>query len=401
MNTHLRRCAILLLLLWLAILPAHADVANAPGANLEVSLITYGPGDTYWERFGHDAIEIRDTVSGEAVNFNYGVFDFDESGFLLNFARGRMHYLMDAAHSDDDEAYYVQTGRSVTQQRLALAPEQAAALRDYLLWNLRPENVRYDYDYYVTNCSTRVRDALDKALGGIVKTALQAQPGGMTYRQQTARLMSNQAWLMLILDLGLGPYADQPLNAWQESFLPMVLQRELTGIKVADGKPLVIDEQVLSANRLQPPPDKAPDLRLPLAIAGLVLAALLIVLQRVFPIGYALLTSLYLLLAGLVGITLLILWLGTAHHSAWANANLLLFNPLAWLLFASVWRARRGVPATRFANTVLVVQLLAALIAVALHLLPGVVQQNQPWLLFALPCWLALAFTLRRNSRPA
>ena len=42
------------LLLW----PSHAraGVANAPGSNLEVSLITYGPGDTYWERFGHDAI---------------------------------------------------------------------------------------------------------------------------------------------------------------------------------------------------------------------------------------------------------------------------------------------------------------------------------------------------------
>jgi hypothetical protein len=46
------------------------------------------------------------------------------------------------------------------------------------------------------------------------------------------------------------------------------------------------------------------------------------------------------------------------------------------------------------------VQLVAALLAIGLHLLPGVVQQNQPWLLFALPCWLALAFTLRRN-RPA
>ena len=55
---------------------------------------------TYWERFGHDAIELRDTASGEAINFNYGVFDFSEKNFLLNFARGRMHYLMDAAPSD-------------------------------------------------------------------------------------------------------------------------------------------------------------------------------------------------------------------------------------------------------------------------------------------------------------
>ena len=81
------------LLLFGTLSSAHASVANAPGANLEVSLITYGPGATYWERFGHDAIELRDSVSGEAVDFNYGVFDFNESNFFLNFARGRMHYL--------------------------------------------------------------------------------------------------------------------------------------------------------------------------------------------------------------------------------------------------------------------------------------------------------------------
>jgi predicted membrane metal-binding protein len=45
---------------------------------------------------------------------------------------------------------------------------------------------------------------------------------------------------------------------------------------------------------------------------------------------------------------------------------------------------------------VIAVQLLATIVAVVLHLLPGVVQQNQPWLLFALPIWLMLAWRLRR-----
>ncbi len=66
-----------------ALLPARAGVANAPGANLEVALVTYGPGEVYWERFGHDAIEVRDTASGEALNFNYGLFDFNQKDFFL------------------------------------------------------------------------------------------------------------------------------------------------------------------------------------------------------------------------------------------------------------------------------------------------------------------------------
>lgn len=394
--------AFCLAMLWLTFaLPARASVADAPGANLKVSLITYGPGETYWERFGHDAIELRDVASGQAINFNYGVFDFNESNFFLNFARGRMHYLMDAAPSAIDESFYVESGRSVTRQQLAVTPDQAAALRDFLLWNLRPENARYNYDYYVDNCTTRVRDALDMALGGILKTQLGARAGGMTYRQQTDRLMSAQPWLMLVMDLGLGPYADQPLNAWQESFLPEVLQTQLREIRIDNGhgatRPLLQGEQLVSPNRLEAPPASAPDLRSPLALSGLLLAVLIVLTRRWWAIGYALVGTLYLLCAGLVGLLLLALWTLTSHHSAWANANLLLFNPLAFLLLPTLWRSCRGFAASRFMDGVIVLQLLAILIAVLLHLLPGTVQQNQPWLLFALPCWLALAWSLRRR----
>ncbi|MEP6897683.1 MAG: hypothetical protein ABI870_04035, partial [Rhodanobacter sp.] len=260
----------------------------------------------------------------------------------------------------------------------------------------------YNYDYYADNCSTRVRDALDKALGGALKARFTAHADGMTYRQQTARLMSAQPWLMLVLDLGLGPYADQHLDAWQESFLPDVLQAQLRGVRVDDGhgglQPVVHDEQILSPNRLDVPPLQAPDLQLPLAITGLLVAGLIVTLRRVWRTGFALLGTVYLVAAGIVGVVLLALWLLTDHHSAWANANLLLFNPLALVMLPSLWRSRRGFTPSRFVDGVTVVQLIAVLIALLLHLLPGNVQQNQPWLLFALPCWLALAWSLRQKQ---
>src|ERR1700749_86626 len=104
---------------------AQAGVSDAPGEDLEISLITYGPGTIYWERFGHDSIRIRDRVSGESGDFNYGVFDFEDSAFMWNFARGRMRYMIDVSTTGPDQKDYVDEGRSVLEQRLALTPAQA------------------------------------------------------------------------------------------------------------------------------------------------------------------------------------------------------------------------------------------------------------------------------------
>ncbi|NNM62977.1 MAG: DUF4105 domain-containing protein, partial [Steroidobacteraceae bacterium] len=320
------RCAALCLagLCLSANLSARAGVVDAPGADLRVSLITYGPGDIYWERFGHDAIQIRDRVSGQSVDFNYGVFDFNERGFLWNFARGYMHYMIDVERSDLDEGDYVASGRSVTLQRLALTPAQAVSLRTYLLWNLRPQNVVYNYNYLTNNCATRVRDALDRALGGALRKDLTARPAAMTYRQQIVRLMSAQPALMLALDLALGPMADRPLSAWQESFLPMVLKRDMRGVMVPDGhggqKPLVSMERRISAGSLTPPPKTPPNLDWPLGIAGIALGGAIVLTRRRLPTLSASLATAYVIAAGFVGVVLLALWTLTIHRVAWNNA---------------------------------------------------------------------------------
>lgn len=383
---------------------ADAGVLAAPGENLEISLITFAPGAIYWERFGHNAIEVHDKVSGESASFNYGVFDFDERGFLLNFARGRMHYMIDVGRSDVEQNSYIEAGRSVTRQRLALSADQAVRLRDFLLWNLRPENVRYDYDYLTDNCSTRVRDALDRVLGEQLRRQLTERPGAMTYRQQIDRLMSPQPWLMLLMDLGLGPLADQPLDAWQESFLPVVLQDELRSVRIDDGhggsRLLVAAEQLVAPERLPAPRLRPPDLGLPLAIAGAVIGVLLVAARRRAPLAGAVLGSLYLIFAGVIGVFLLGLWTLTMHRAAWGNANLLVFHPLAFALLRPVWRGLGGAPATRAALGLLGVQLAAAAIAVLLHFFSGSPQQDQPWLLFSIPIWSALAWTLGGRRTP-
>jgi hypothetical protein len=361
-----------------AALCARAGVIDAPARDLEVSLVTYGPGAIYWERFGHDAIQLRDPSSGESADFNYGVFDFEDNAFLWNFARGYMRYMIDIQPSDSVQQGYIDEGRSVVEQRLALSAAQAESLRAFLIWNLRPENVGYNYDYLTDNCATRVRDALNSALGGALQAAFTTHPAPMTYRQQIDRLMSAQPWVMVGMDLGLGPFADHPLTEWQESFLPLVLAREMRSIRIPDGrggvKPLVVSERQIAPNRLKPPATTPPDLNIPLGIAGLALAVTMLVSRRRLPILQAAVSIAYLVLVGIVGTLLLVLWTLTMHHAAWGSRN--------------------RVGGNRLSRTLVAIQVGAALFAVVLHFLGATSQQNLPWLLFSIPVWIAVAVGL-------
>ncbi len=92
--------------------PTHAqrtDSASAP--EIEVYLVTYGPGRLYWERFGHNAIWIRDPARHIDHMFNYGIFDFNQESFLLRFIQGRMLYTL--ATQDPQRQFQVTTSTTV------------------------------------------------------------------------------------------------------------------------------------------------------------------------------------------------------------------------------------------------------------------------------------------------
>src|SRR5262249_54360328 len=110
--------------------------APAPGTNLDVSLITFGPGTEVWERFGHNAIMVNDRSTHTSRLYNYGIFDFDQKDFFLNFARGRMTYRMAVGDANEELPVYVEEGRWIVQQELALTTAQKAKLANFLDWNV-------------------------------------------------------------------------------------------------------------------------------------------------------------------------------------------------------------------------------------------------------------------------
>jgi len=401
-----RACLVLPCVLALANNASAQARAEPPAASpVTVSLLTVGPGDIFFERFGHNAIVVRDADSGAAVAYNYGIFDFEQQDFLLNFARGRMLYRIAVDELGDDLAMYRGEGRSITEQRLDLAPEQARALVDFLDWNARPENAQYRYDYFEANCSTRVRDALDRALGGALRAQSEGRSRGYTYRLDALRLMAPEPLLAIGIDLGLGPYADQRIDFWQESFVPETLSKVVAQANVArDGRdvPLAGAIETLSKGQVEEPPALPPDRRLPFLGLGLALGAGLFWLGRSprasARIPLAAFASLFELFCGVGGLVLLFLWLGTEHRAAWRNENLLLLDPLCLLLLPAwlgAMRRRRAVRgATRWIAWLVV---LVAAFALFSKILPWFAQANVQWIALLLPIHLALALALQRD----
>src|SRR6185369_1125225 len=173
--------------------------------NAQVSIITFGPGQAeLYSAFGHSAIRLYDSIQGVDVGFNYGVFNFDQPHFYLNFARGYLYYKVDAYPYPLFRDYYINHNRFVHEQVLNLTPEQKQKVADYLFWNMQPQNQTYRYDYFYNNCATKIRDVLKSSLKGEILFDSTFIKTNYTIRDLTDLYLGQQPWGDLGIDIGLG-----------------------------------------------------------------------------------------------------------------------------------------------------------------------------------------------------
>lgn len=386
-----------------------------PGSELTVYLMTMGEGDLVWERFGHNAIWIHDPVTGTDHTYNWGLFDFDQPGFLRRFIQGRMWYWMDAFDAHRTAASYRRMNRSVWVQELNLSPAQRHALVEQLEWNRRPENRFYRYDYYYDNCSTRVRDALDRVLGGEIRAQTGDVPAGETFRSHTRRLTTNDLPTYTGLMAGLGQPVDHPISVWEEMFLPLAMRERVRDLTVVDDDgrraPLVVAEDTLFLADRPPLPAAPPRWWPGYLAAGLILAALVLGLghfaARSAParIGASTLVAAWALVVGALGLLLAGLWLFTDHAAAYRNENLFHFNPLALpLVVLFPLLLHRPGRADAWAAGLAAAVAAASVLGLLLKALPGLHQVNGELVALALPVHLAVAavavLTLRARGVP-
>lgn len=327
--------------------PGRAQVLAPPdGSQLKVYLLTMGQGEAVWERFGHNALVIRDLRTNVGTAWNWGLFDFAAPDFLARFLTGDTKYWMAGGDLGRTIEAYRWMNRTLWLQELAIADSDKVALAQAVAANAVGDAKYYRYDYFLDNCSTRVRDALDRATGGALRTQLARTPAGTTFRRETERLLGGMPLAAVGVDIALGRRADAPLSQWEAAFVPMNLRDALRAVRVPDGaggtRSLLIRDDVLFVASRPPEAVNPPRLSLWTAVAGLALATLLGLLGRAAPAsgaaraGLALLGGAWSLGAGVVGIVLLLAATATRHVFWGANANLLVFSPLSLALAALV-----------------------------------------------------------------
>lgn len=359
-----------------------------------IAVLTMGPGDPVFSRFGHNAILVRDQKHPNGVVYNFGTFSFNSPSLITDFLQGRLKYWLSIDRYERTLASYRAQNRSLRIQELALPAEQARELARALELNARPENRRYRYDYYLDNCSTRVRDALDRALAGQIK----AQGKGaarLSYREHTLRLVADDAPLSLGLDLGLAGFADADVTRWDEAFLPEEFSRLLRNVTIAtpDGpKPLVSSETMAFEAVRVLPGEEPPSRALLHLLAGVLLGAIAYALGRARARKVPrILLGLYLALLGLlfggVGALLAFFWTATDHVVAHQNLNLAFCPPFALLLFPfGVFVAAGRARSDRLLERTLLACVLSAVLGVLA--LPFSAQDSTRIACLALPLFL-------------
>jgi hypothetical protein len=418
-----RLARLLLCLIALLVTPSPAYARPMPpwglgesrGEDLTVFLVTFGPGDDVPSWFGHGSLVVEDKRLGQSRLYNYGMFSFDER-MLARYAMGRLEFWVADAGTGSTFRFYRSLERDVRVQELDLSPAQKVEMGRLLAENVLPENRSYLYHHYNDNCVTRLRDMLDKVLGGQLRAAT-SDPGRMTLREHTRRYSAVNPAMSVLLDFLMNDEIDQPTTRWQEAFLPDELEHQVAGLQVVgeDGtrRPLVAKNlKIYEATSRPPTPAEAPVYEPAMLALGLLLGGGAVGLAlwgrrrggRAPRILLGLESALVGLVAGLPGLVLCLMWLFTEHTVTYRNENLFLANPLTLLALPLGVQLLRGKERARERLRRLW-QVLAglALVGLALKALPPFDQDNWRLLALLLPTLvgLAVALELARAWAPA
>ncbi|MBK5279344.1 MAG: DUF4105 domain-containing protein, partial [Bacteroidia bacterium] len=284
----------------------------------EIYVVTCGPfQQELYSAFGHSAFRVHDPETSIDWIYNYGVFDFNQPNFYLNFARGNLNYKLGVQQYPQFRDYYIYYNRFVHEQKMNLSHEQKQKLFDFLEWNALPENQYYRYDYFYDNCATKIRDVIQHVFGETVKFDDSYITTSYSIRDLTEIYLKKQPWGDLGIDVCLGLPMDKKASPYEYMFLPDYIESSFDRAIITSGESLpLVQEKIITYE--SKPEEITISLFHPWIVFGFIMA---------FGAGLTYydfkrnslskwFDTILFGVVGLVGLLLLLLWIATDHKAA-------------------------------------------------------------------------------------
>jgi hypothetical protein len=259
---------------------------------------------------------------------DWGVFNFNQPNFYINFAKGNMIYTTATqpfyAFLDQNK----RSGKGAVMEEILLNDQQKGRFWLYLSQMLEPENRDYRYRFIFDNCATRPRDLMEMALQEELYYPEEKLFSG-TYRDMLHHYQKPSLWYNLLIDIVLGSQIDKKPTIQEQMFLPDYLRKYWQHSYVADedgihkllGEPVVLNEKT--------PLAKTPTLLSPEFI--FILLFFIVLLLDFLKTGRRFLRTFDKLFFGvlmLFSILIIFLWGFSEHTEAYDNYNILWLTPL-------------------------------------------------------------------------
>jgi hypothetical protein len=307
----------------------------------EVVLVTLAPGKELHAAFGHTILWINDPTNGIDRAYSYGTFDFKTENFYLKFLMGTLPYTISVHSMQDEFNYNAQyEKRGMIAQKLQLDSLQKNAIFQALETNLLPENKEYAYKFFYDNCSTRIRDMIEKNAPGKYIWNQNPSLEGKSYRDWMNKYLAPNSWVTLGMNLALGIPSNVKATASQSCYLPDNLASATNLASKLSANPVSLFDAEVA-------PEAGFDFTGPYLILGI-----LTVLVGFFTFKNKFPYAADLTLFSIIGVLAwFVFFLGTAtNHEvmAWNPASLMLFplnfplviwfarNPLKWKIYLRI-----------------------------------------------------------------
>ena len=312
--------------------------SSSSSCDIQISLLTCTPGEELYSTFGHSAFRVVDISTNTDIVFNYGTFDFYDPDFYEKFVKGKLLYFVaiDSLESFLQEYEYFKRG--VTEQVLNLSCTEKKTMLAALYENAKEENKYYQYDFNYDNCTTRLRDILEKITGQKLQTK-NILPGSNTTFRNLIHVYLNrggQQWSKFGIDILLGSPLDKKVTNSEAMFLPDYLMMAFDSATYKSN-PLVSEKKIL-INAFDN--TKRKTLLNPFILftfSFLLITILSFLKNDKWKRFFIFFDSLFFLILGLLGVLLVFMWIATDHAMCKNNFNLLwalpTHLPVAFMFF--------------------------------------------------------------------